>query len=360
MRNSATQTTPSASTKCTKSKPKTQHEKEVALLKVAASWEGETKKSIIEALRANGLAGNPANVERVQELSKAFSLNRRMRLLNRVNTRVTERLDTLPRLCGQPAVQLPRGMPAQRLTNLRKSTITTLAKATFRHGAPGGTDFIVEFAASSSEVNYSVSLNSNYDVYRGSFKGWAANADIHRIRVPLNWRLRVQRKGLALLGGMLTLDARPLEAPNGIDLYAAVWASQGRGYDVKTQRGFIAVAGPESFHAETPEAAIAGLLRKCKTAEKNRATMADMASSVETFITNYSNYAIEVSLDDARKSGSCEYGIRSWCESVGIELGREHVPMPELLEAFRRMPQTEVRRAVLHAVRRNRRACRGQ
>ena len=78
-----------------------------------------------------------------------------------------------------------------------------------------------------------------------------------------------------------------------------------------------------------------------------------MKSGVEAFITKYARCPIDVSLDDARNSGSCEYGIRSWCESAGVDIARVQVPMAKSLEGFRRMPQTEVRRVVLRAVRRN-------
>jgi hypothetical protein len=136
-----------------------------------------------------------------------------------------------------------------------------------------------------------------------------------------------------------------------------VWARQGRGYAVKTDRGFIAIAGGDSFHGDTADGAISGLRRKGQSAPSRAAAIADMKSAVETFITKYVRCAIDVSLDDARKSGSCEYGIRSWCASVGIDIARVQVPMAELLEGFRRMPQTEVRRAVLRAVRRKRGSC---
>lgn len=242
-----------------------------------------------------------------------------------------------------------------RLTELRRRTVTQYAQQAFRHGAPGGTRFTVEFADKTTDVDYTIDLDRNYDVYRGAYKGWGANVDLHRIRVPADWRVRVERKGLAMLGGLMTLDALPLEAPAGIELYAAVWARQGRGYAVKTDRGFIAVAGSDSFHSDTAEGAISGLRRKGRRA----AAIADMKSAVEAFITKFARCAIEVSLDDARKSGSCEYGIRSWCAAVGIDIARAQVPMVELLEGFRRMPQTEVRRAVLRAVRRNRGACAG-
>jgi hypothetical protein len=336
----------------------TQKCREVALIKVAVSEAGDTKKALIAAIRASGLPGNPLNVARVQELRGNFDAARRHRCLNRA--KATKPISALPTPSGRPSILLPLGTPEMRLTALRRRTVTEHAQQAFRHGAPGGTSFTVAFAAQTNEVDYSVSLDRNYDVYRGAYKGWGANVDLHQIRVPADWRLRVERKGLALLGGLLTLDALQLEAPAGIELYAAVWASQGRGYDVKTDRGFIAVAGTESFHGDSAEKAIAGLLRKGRSATTRAATIADMKSAVDAFVMKYLKCAINVSLDDARKSGSCEYGIRSWCESAGIDIDRMHVPMAELLEGFRRMPQTEVRRAVLHAVRRNRGSCHAQ
>lgn len=65
----------------------------------------------------------------------------------------------------------------------------------------------------------------------------------------------------------MTPNALPMERPGGIELYAVVWTSQARGYAVGTDRGFIAVAGGESFHSDTAERAISGL-RRSKGADK--------------------------------------------------------------------------------------------
>lgn len=363
MKNAATTTTIIIPTKhankkasATRALHDTQNDREVTLTRIAVSDVGDTKKALVAAIRAAGLPGNPANVARVKELRDKFDAARRYRCLNQVNARAAKAISALPSPSGRPAIGLPPGAPAMRLCALRKEMVTEHAQQAFRHGASGGTTFIVEFAAQTSDVNYSVSLGRNYDLYRGAYKGWGANIDIHRIRVPADWRIRVGRKGLALLGGLMTLDALPMEAPAGIELYAAVWASQARGYAVKTDRGFIAVAGGDSFHSDSADGAISGLRRKGRSAPARAAVIADMKSAVEAFITKYARCAIDVSLDDARKSGSCEYGIRSWCASVGIDIARVEVPMAELLKGFRRMPQTEVRRAVLSAVRRNRSA----
>jgi hypothetical protein len=338
----------------TQTQQRTQSNREVALTRIAVSDVGDTKKALIAAIRAAGLPGNPTNVARVQELRDNFDAARRHRRLNQARAKATKAISALPAPTGRPAIRLPIGTPATRLIELRKRTVTHYAQQAFRHGAPGGTKFTVGFAYTTTEVAYATDLDRNFDVYRGAYKGWGANLDIHQIRVPADWRIRVERKGLALLGGLMTLDALPMEAPAGIELYAAVWASQARGYAVKTDRGFIAVAGGDSFHSDTADGAISGLRRKSRSAPARAAAIADMKSAVEAFITKYARCAIDVSLDDARRSGSCEYGIRSWCASVHIDIARAQVPMVELLEGFRRMPETEVHRAVLHAVRRNR------
>ena len=347
-----------ANKKADASPPQTQERmerlREVTLTRIAVSDVGGTKKALVAAIRAAGLPGNPTNVARVQELRNNFDGVRRRRRLNQANAGAAKALSVLPAPTGRPAVRLPIGTPAVRLTELRKRTVTEYAQQAFRHGAPGGTKFTVGFAETTTEVDYTIDLGRNYDVYRGAYKGWGANVDLHQIRVPADWRIRVERAGLAILDSLMTLDALALESPAGIELYAAVWASQARGYAVKTDRGFIAVAGGDSYHSDTAEGAISGLRRKGRSAPTRAAAIADMKSAVEAFITKYLRCAIDVSLDDARMSGSCEYGIRSWCASVGIDIARAQVPMVELLDGFRRMPQIEVRRAVLRAARRNR------
>jgi len=63
---------------------------------------------------------------------------------------------------------------------------------------------------------------TNRDTYAGNFKGWSATEDHHRISVPADWRVRVQRRGLAAVGGMMTLDVHPLVPHGDIELFQAV------------------------------------------------------------------------------------------------------------------------------------------
>lgn len=61
-----------------------------------------------------------------------------------------------------------------------------------------------------------------------------------------------------------------------------------------------------------------------------------------------------MSVTDAHESGSCDFGIRSWCEFVGLDYDDGEAPLELVLEGFRARPQDEVRRAVVHAARRQR------
>lgn len=58
------------------------------------------------------------------------------------------------------------------------------------------------FSDTTTDVAYTIDLDRNYNVYRGTYKDWGINVDIHQIRVPADWRVRVERKGHAMLGGL--------------------------------------------------------------------------------------------------------------------------------------------------------------
>ncbi len=321
-----------------------------------------TKTELKQSLKAQGLAMNDSNIERLRELCiervqiekdcQTLRLCRRRGMtpeaVKAMNTRYAYVTTRKVLLNGKP-YQLPQGTPQERLNTLRRKTIASEAKSIFRYGAAGGSSMRITYAMSAAEVRYEVIMDSNRNTYRGSFKNWLAREDHHHICVPADWRMRVERRGLANLAGLMTLDARQLECPDSIMLYAATWARQGRGFEVATERGFIAISQSAHFHAATAEAAVAGIRRKLKLRGSNA-----MQLSVDAFITRFAGVDCEVSIDDAQESGSCLYGILSWCEQVGIDPERKQVSLTEVLSGFRQLPQVEVRRAVLHAVRRQR------
>lgn len=195
----------------------------VDLLKLASSVTGfETKKAAREALVTTGFVGSPRVVEQlIQTVSKIARAHN-----NRETRRIETRLGHVPKALGQTTtprspVLLPKGTPAERLQTVRKNSVANAAKSTLRFGAAGGHTMRALYALNESKVNYTVTMRQNRDTFAGAFKGWSANEDHHAIYVPRDWRLRVERRGLAELGGMMTLDAHLMMPDGDVLVYAA-------------------------------------------------------------------------------------------------------------------------------------------
>ena len=326
-------------------------------MRLASQLDGKSKAEVRAALKAAGFSVRAEDIDHVLTCSAEIP---RLRSRRRANS-IARRIGHVPTYAFDPQrrapVLLPVGTPRQRLDAKRRSAIAAAARRLFRHGAAGGSSMRIGFASTASKVNYVVNMYSNRDTYRGAFKGWAANEDHHLIDIPQDWLVRVQRRGLAMLGGMLTLDLHPLEAAGDVRVYAATWARQGRGYEVHLDRGYIAILLGEHYHAKTAERAIVGVRRKAKLASQAvRARFEPYEVTVEAFVERYKQSHLVVTLDDARDTGSCEFGIRSWCESIGLSYENGSAPLQQVLQGFRTLPQVEVRRVVVHAVRRHRAA----
>lgn len=326
-------------------------------MRLASQLDGKSKAEVRAALKAGGFSVRDEDIDKVLACIAEIP---RLRSRRRASL-ITGRIGHVPTYAFDPQrrapVLLPVDTPRQRLDAKRHLAIAAAARRLFRNGAAGGSSVRIGYVSTASEVNYVVNMSSNRDTYRGAFKGWAANEDHHLVHVPRDWLVRVQRRGLATLGGMLTLDLHPLEAAGDVCVYAATWARQGRGYEVRVDRGYIATLLGEHYHAETAERAIVGVRRKAKLASYPiRARFEPYEVTVEAFVERYKRSYAVVTIDDARDTGSCEFGIRSWCESVGLSYEYGSAPLQKILQGFRKLPQVEVRRAVVHAVRRHRAA----
>jgi hypothetical protein len=317
-----------------------------------------TKKGAAELLKSSGFVGTPKFVDELLSLPR-FIRNARMGRQDRV---IELRLGHLPKSANSAPsskpVLLPIGTPQTRLHAARTEAVRKTARHAFRNGAAGGGSMNVKFTADPTLVSYAVVMDENRSTYGGAYKGWSANEDHHQIAVPVDWCVRVERRGLAVLGGLMTLDAHPLMPHGDIKLFSATWARQGRGYDVLVDHGFIGQLGTEHFHAATMEEAIKGVCRKLrKVNSAPRPTpVSPYSLSVDGFVASYQKFNANVKVADARESGACEYGIRAWCASVGLDFETGEAPLSKVLEGFRALPQDEVRRAVVYAVRRERAA----
>jgi len=145
-----------------------------------------------------------------------------------------------------------------------KKQIADAYRDCLRHPAYGSVKFHL---TSTPKVGVKTKHTRDWDVYCGEFKGWAANIYNISVTASMQWVERVLETGLATADGMLTLDATPEDgAPEGISMYSATCAQQGRGYKIRVNRGIIATDGVYYHHADTAKKALSGLQNKQRRA----------------------------------------------------------------------------------------------
>lgn len=242
-----------------------------------------------------------------------------------------------------------------RLARMRIMRVSPLARGLRLDQAP---DIILTTDPARVGVEQGDYLDWNYYSKATKYPKKIVNTTI---TVPAQWISRVEKRGLAQAGGMMTLDAQPLESRGSIELFAAVWVVQGRGYQVEAVRGVIACEGDVTYHGADADQAIAGLRRKAAWAKLPAAVKREriarlQASAPETFAKRYRGIRAEVCIADAQAIGACEYGIRSWCEATGLDYDAGCETLDRVLDAYIERPQPEARQAILHAVRRARHA----
>lgn len=262
---------------------------------------------------------------------------------------------------AQHKVVVFAGTPAQRLAAARRKAVMSAAYASLRFPSAGHGEEKVRLTVNPAKVGIQQAAVVTRDLYRGRYKGWSARVTDTTIAVPAQWRVRVLARGLADAGGMFTLDAQPVDcALEGAELFAAVWAEQGRGHEIRDVRGYIARRNGTEFHASTREAAIRGLLRKEGASARAAVLEAALRLPLETLLGRILAAdldAIRVTVADARREGCCEFGIQSWCARTGLDYAAGAASLAEVVAAYRAVPVTEARRVIL-AVLASRRAAR--
>lgn len=241
-------------------------------------------------------------------------------------------------------VLLPTGTPAHRLEVARCDAVRETYSHTYRTATHG--TVCVELTDDPTKVGATQRESLDWNLYRGAQKGRPARVQDTTITVPADWRVRVQRRGLAVVDGMMTLDAAIVES-TGCELFAATWLEQGRGTAVTQRRGYIARAGGQTYHGATADLAMTGLARKARAA----AISAALASAdLNTLVNDHRHMIVRIS--DARAIGACEYGIRSWCHAVGIDYAAGQASLEVVYAAYTREPRPEARATILRVLRR--------
>jgi ribosomal protein S21 len=208
------------------------------------------------------------------------------------------------------------------------------------------------------------------------------------LTIPTDWGTRVRLAGLAVLDGMLTLDAERLPTTGNVEVYRAVWARQGRGVSLVTERGYIARHTPSgtTYHSTDgdPEKALSGLKRKVaaqgipaavregQRAERAAQRALRQAASLARLVERLARWDlaeiehVEVTRADSLRAGNCVPGTDAFIDRYGFD-GRTSATIGEIVNAVGRRDVAslgakdlelarQLAAACLHAVRRDKQA----
>lgn len=222
-----------------------------------------------------------------------------------------------------------------------------LAKKNLNLTVSGAVHWRVSMVSNPAQVSMSADTFKDWDLrYGGYARRWAKTSLSVDVKLPRNYLSRVYNKGLSIVDGIPTLDAFQLDCTDDrYQVYAARWVEMSRGKSVKVVSGFIAASHSDAcyFHALTYKAAVSGLLRKLELVGRAQ------TPSIAKLARRFANENLYITLDDARETGSCEFGIKNWCYRSNLPYEMGKAPAKDVIEAYHRIPMPEARRAILHA-----------
>ena len=213
--------------------------------------------------------------------------------------------------------------------------------------------------AAGGKVEAATENTKNWNYYAKSYMKAGGFPKIEHdvvITVDPDWDRQVYDRDLEFLGGMLTLAARPahkgrnrkaldLAEKFGIDLLEAVWMRKGRGFQVATETGFIAVKRTSlglipstAHHGESAMNAVEGSHRKFQNIDHLPLEIRDVPmDAVATWA-------------DAEAIGACESGVKNWCSLVGIDHGKPGVPLIDVVRGYYLKPMPEAKAIILRVL----------
>lgn len=162
---------------------------------------------------------------------------------------------------------------------------------------------------------------------------WSGKNSIHNITVKNNWLRNVYKNKIAVIAGLITVDAKKLKNR----VFAATWIEQGRGFDLKLVSGYII----RGYHIKT-QASVEIAERKVT---KIRLKSAGLI--IKNRLKNVGLKAIFVSVQDSLAAGNCPAGTKIFLNQVVQKFGRYAALRADLLLTIR--DDFYVRRAILAA-----------
>lgn len=286
----------------------------------------------------------------VEWLGSHRSTARLDRVSRRLGRRISERelFDSATAWArnGREPVILRWGTPAERLEHNRKTAILRAYNVACRVAAHGTVE--VQLTTDPAEIGVVQNEYLNYGIYGGKHKNRPCRVQDTVVIAPAQWITRVQQRGLGIVDGIMTLDAAPLEAV-GCELYAAAFLiNRSRSTSVDVERGYIARTHDRrySYHANTAQAAMVGLAHKCALGDLTLIDTSGLLAAAREHGT------ASVSIGDAKATGACEYGIKQWCISTGIDYAAGRTTLAVIADAYEREPRPEARATILRVLRR--------
>lgn len=128
----------------------------------------------------------------------------------------------------------------------------------------------------------------------------------HVLIVPRTWLRRVRARGLAVVDGLLTLDAVAVprrRRPEGVEAWAATWVVQSRGVSVRAEHGLLVREHGHVVHAQSISAGRRMISRRRDTPMARGRALAAYAASHPDLV---------VTLADSGRAGNCPSGSRDW------------------------------------------------
>jgi hypothetical protein len=176
-----------------------------------------------------------------------------------------------------------------------------------------------------------------------------------RLTVPADWGTRVRLSGLAVLDGMLTLDAERLPTWGPVEVYRAVWARQGRGVSLVVEQGYIARHTPSgtTYHStdRDPERAE----RAARKAIRRAASLARLVERLSRWDLAEIEH-VSVTRADSLRAGNCVSGTDAFIDRCGFD-GRESATIGEIAAAVGRRDVASLSEADLTLARQLAAAC---
>jgi hypothetical protein len=195
-------------------------------------------------------------------------------------------------------------------------------------------------------------------VWDNKGKGRSGRFSTHTFHVPARWESRVAKRGIALIDGMLTLDARPVPAAqkrqHGVsDAYHATWVRQGKGCYLVQHSGVIMrlSASDPWVHGPDLQSAVKTASRRGKQDRRAaRQQVREQAIANADWGAVWPDQDLEhvmVCLRDSESVGNCGTGTRAWVDRWLPEFsGVDCAPAPVVLAAAARDHSSTRRQAV--------------